>query len=109
MKKVVLRWIVIVTVVGAFAPILVSCQRAKGSDEEVAIISTNKDCLGIASDDLLTEGVKFAIKDYPGVNADIEKGVITLSGTIEKNKLPELMKVLKSLRATRIENHLSVK
>jgi hypothetical protein len=86
-----------------------SCQRAKGNDDDVAVISTNADCLGIASDELLTEGVKFAIKDYPGVNADIEKGVITLSGSIEKHKLPELMMVLKSLRASKIVNNLSVK
>jgi hypothetical protein len=108
MKSVVLRWVLLGLMLAGLQSLLVSCQDAKGGGDNVSVISDNN-CLRIASDELLTEGVKFVIKDYEHVNAGIENGVITLTGTVEKHRLPGLMMGLKSLRATRIVNHLDVK
>lgn len=63
----------------------------------------------IAMDDPLTQSVKDATKDYPGVSATVTDGVITLNGTIEKAKLPKLMMALNEIHPKSIDNKLTVK
>jgi hyperosmotically inducible periplasmic protein len=47
---------------------------------------------------------------YPGVQADVNAGVITLRGTIEnREKLQDLMTELNALRPKRIDNQLVIK
>jgi hypothetical protein len=63
----------------------------------------------ITADDSLTTGVKDATKDYPGVNATVNNGEITLTGQIERSKLSNLMQSLNSLRPKKINNKLTIK
>jgi hypothetical protein len=63
----------------------------------------------VAADDAITTGVRDATKDYPGVNATVTYGEITLTGTIERSKLPDLMQRLNSLRPKKINNQLTIK
>ncbi len=63
----------------------------------------------VANDNELQVGVKDATKDYPGVNASVENGEITLTGEIKRDRLPRLMMALSSLRPKKINNNLTVK
>lgn len=63
----------------------------------------------ITADDPLKEGVKDATKDFPGVNAEVANGEITLTGNIERSRLQTLMQSLNSLRPKKINNQLTIK
>jgi len=63
----------------------------------------------ISADDTLRQGVTDAVKDFPGVNATVNNGEITLTGEIRKNLLPSLMRTLNTLKPKRINNQLTVK
>ena len=62
----------------------------------------------ITADDSLTTGVKDATKDYPGVNATVNNGEITLTGEIQRSRLPNLMQSLNSLKPKKINNQLTI-
>ncbi len=63
----------------------------------------------IAGDAVLAAAVKDATKDFPTVTAAVNAGVIMLTGTIEKAKLPKLMMILNGLKAAKIDNQLTTK
>ncbi|MBC7848532.1 MAG: BON domain-containing protein [Chitinophagaceae bacterium] len=63
----------------------------------------------ISSDDELRNSLKDALKDFPGVNAEVKDGEIILTGTIERARLQVLMLALNSLRPKKITNNLTVK
>src|SRR5215210_5550653 len=63
----------------------------------------------VSGDETLRKGVTDATKDFPGVNASVNNGVITLTGDIQKDRLPTLMMALNALKPQRIENNLTVK
>jgi hypothetical protein len=109
MNNFLLKCVVVAFSLTTMQALFVACQDARGNKDQPVIIAPNSDCIGIAPDDVLAEGVKAAIKDYPGVSAGVEKGEITLSGSIEKGKLSELLTTLKALRAARIVDHVSEK
>lgn len=62
----------------------------------------------IATDDQLATGVKDATKDFPGVTATVDKGEISLTGNITRDKLPTLMMALNSLHPKKINNNLTI-
>lgn len=63
----------------------------------------------VAPDNDLTTGIKAATKDFPGVKADVNNGEITLTGQIQRSKLPNLMMALNSLKPKKINNQLTIK
>ena len=63
----------------------------------------------IAPDTALTSGVADAVKDFPGVNAQVNDGEITLTGQITRAKLPTLMQSLSTLKPKKINNQLTIK
>lgn len=63
----------------------------------------------ITADDSLTISVRDAVKDNPGVTAEIKGGVITLTGEINRADLSKLMQKLNALNPKRIENKLTIK
>lgn len=63
----------------------------------------------VAPDDALTTGVTDATKDYPGVKASVNDGEITLTGSIQRSKLANLMMSLNSLKPKKINNQLTIK
>ena len=63
----------------------------------------------ITTDDPLKASVDNTIKPYPGVNATIQDGIITLTGEIKRADLQQLMAALNSLKPKSIENKLTIK
>lgn len=63
----------------------------------------------IAPDEALQSGVRDAVKDYPGVTATVNDGVITLSGELERSRLQPLMESLQSLKPKKVTNNLNLK
>jgi osmotically-inducible protein OsmY len=63
----------------------------------------------VAGDDQLRQGVTDATKDYPGVSATVNNGVVTLTGTIEKDRLSNLMQSINSLQPKQVVNNLNYK
>lgn len=62
----------------------------------------------IASDSALENGVKDAVKDYPEVTATVNNGEVTLTGTIKRDRLPNLMQSVQSLNPKKVNNNLTV-
>jgi len=62
----------------------------------------------IAADETLIKNVNDAIKSYPGVNANVNDGVVTLTGTIKRANLQKLMMSLQSLKPKKIDNQLTI-
>ena len=58
--------------------------------------------------DAMGSAVKDAVKDHPTVSASVADGVITLTGSIKKDKLPKLMMTISSLKPKKIDNKLIV-
>lgn len=63
----------------------------------------------ISGDDELRKGVADATKDYPGVNATVSDGVITLTGSIEKDRYMNLKQSLDALHPKQVVNNLNYK
>ena len=62
----------------------------------------------IATDDALTNSVNAAISAYPTVKANVANGVVTLTGSINRSELQELMQKVQALNPQRVENQLTV-
>lgn len=63
----------------------------------------------ISPDDSLKNGVKDATKDFPDVNADVNNGVVTLTGSIEKDRFMTLKQSLDALHPKQVVNNLKYK
>jgi len=63
----------------------------------------------IAADDELQDNVNDAIKDFPGVNAVVSDGEVTLTGEITRDRLPMLMQSLHALNPKKVNNNLTIK
>lgn len=63
----------------------------------------------IAADDSLAKNIVDAIKDHPGVKANVKDGVVTLTGQVKKTDLPKLMQKINALHPAKVENKLTVK
>jgi len=62
----------------------------------------------ISADETLRTAVKDATKDYPTVTATVANGEVTLTGTLERSKLQNLMKTLQSLNPKKVNNQLTL-
>jgi osmotically-inducible protein OsmY len=62
----------------------------------------------IAGDEKLTNGVRDATKDFPGVSATVNNGEVTLTGTIQRDRLPTLMQSIQSLHPKKVNNNLTI-
>jgi osmotically-inducible protein OsmY len=56
----------------------------------------------------LSSGVRDATKDFPGVNATVNNGEVTLTGNIKRDRLPTLMQSVQSLHPRKVNNNLTV-
>lgn len=62
----------------------------------------------VSGDEELRRGATDATKDFPGVTATVNNGEITLTGTIQRDRLPTLMQSLNSLKPKKINNNLTI-
>ncbi len=63
----------------------------------------------VSPDDSLTNTLKDATKDFPGVTATVNNGEVTLTGDITRDKLTKLMQSVNSLHPKKINNNLTIK
>lgn len=63
----------------------------------------------ISADETLQTAAKDATKDFPGVNAMVSNGEITLTGEITRDRLPTLMQALNAIHPKKINNNLTIK
>lgn len=63
----------------------------------------------VNSDATMMQGVKDATKDFPTVTANVNAGVITLTGSIKRSDLQNLMMSLNTLKPKKIDNQLTIK
>jgi osmotically-inducible protein OsmY len=63
----------------------------------------------VSTDDNLRAGVRDATKDYPGVTATVNDGEVTLTGSIERDKLSGLMQSIQGLSPKKVNNQLTIK
>jgi hypothetical protein len=62
----------------------------------------------ISADDSLKSMITDATKDFPGVTATVDQGVITLTGNITRDKLPKLMMAVNALHPKKVNNNLTI-
>ena len=65
--------------------------------------------VNVSPDDSLTTGLKDATKDFPSVTATANNGEVTLTGTITRDKLPQLLQHVNSLHPKKVNNNLTIK
>jgi hypothetical protein len=77
----------------------------------ISIVSANQSNapVEIASDDNLKTSVRTIVKEYKGVDADVNNGVITLRGQVKREDLQKLIISLNELRPKKIQNELVIK
>ena len=63
----------------------------------------------ISPDAALESGLRDATKDYPGVTATVANGEVTLTGTVERDRLPKLMQAIHALSPKKVNNNLTIK
>ena len=63
----------------------------------------------ITADDPLKTSVDATLKDFAGVSASVQDGVVTLTGEIKRADLQKLMMALNTLKPKKIENKLTIK
>lgn len=108
--KQVFYYVLIVVCIGGTME-LASCKSKKA--ETTTQTTTPLDTMStapaqVAPDDQLTTGVKDATKDFPGVNASVNNGEVTLTGNIKRDRLAALMQSLHALNPKKINNNLTV-
>jgi hypothetical protein len=62
----------------------------------------------ISADDSLKNMLPDATKDFPGVTATVDQGVVTLTGNINRDRLPKLMMAVNALHPKKINNNLTI-
>jgi hypothetical protein len=70
--------------------------------------NTNTAPVTVSGDDELRRGVTDATKDFPGVQATVNNGEVTLTGSIKRDRVPTLMQSLNSLQPRKINNNLTI-
>ncbi|WP_055096588.1 BON domain-containing protein [Flavobacterium aquidurense] len=63
----------------------------------------------INADSVLNTSVNEVVKTYNGVTATVKDGVVTLTGDIKKDQLPNLIKSVQELKPKKVENKLTIK
>lgn len=63
----------------------------------------------INTDSVLNTSINEVVKTYDGVTATVANGVVTLSGTIKRDQLPNLIKSVQELKPKKVENKLTIK
>ena len=88
-----------------------SCKnKAKDTTRDSdSVTSVTPGTVEVSPDETLTKDVQDATKDYPGVQATVTNGEVTLAGTIERDRLPKLMESIQSLHPKKVNNLLELK
>ena len=96
--------------------LIVSCSNrtSQGTTTDSVVTSDHTvvpkaaDTVVIAADDSLKTMLMDATKDFPGVTAATDQGVVTLTGNITRDKLPKLMMAVNALHPKKVVNNLTI-
>jgi hypothetical protein len=110
MKQITFKSFVL-TIVFALGLGMTSCKNKSkdNSNDRDSINAVNQAPVDISTDEALNKNVQDATKDYPGVQATVTNGEVTLAGTIERDRLPKLMSAIQGLNPKKVNNLLEVK
>jgi len=111
MKKLSFRFIVI-AIAALTSAELSSCKSKSDKNTTSPTIdssSTTTAPVEVSSDEALRNGTKDATKDYPTVTATVANGEVTLTGTLERDKLPALLQSINGLNPKKVNNQLTLK
>src|SRR5437763_9673520 len=97
-----------VLALGLFASILGSCKgkssQTTTTTDTAVVAPADKTttqmpdtAVVVSADDSLKRMVTDATKDFPGVSASVDQGVVTLTGNIHRDRLPKLMMAVNAL------------
>lgn len=108
MKRAFVYLVLIASLAGSMA--FPSCKNKKTNTttNTTTMDTTNTAPVEIATDDQLTNGVKDATKDFPGVTATVNNGEVTLTGNIKRDRLPTLMQSINALNPKKVNNNLTI-
>ena len=62
----------------------------------------------ISSDDKLRTSVNDVTKNYGDVKAEVNDGVVTLTGTVKQDELQNLIMKVQELKPKKVENKLTI-
>ena len=65
--------------------------------------------VAVSADDSLRQKLPSVTKDFPGVNATVSNGEVTLTGTVERDRLPRLMQSVQAMNPRKVNNQLTIK
>ena len=91
----------------AKASTMASVQGVKGV-KSVVDSATVAPPVVISPDEALQNSVAAALKDLPTLTANVQDGVVTLTGEIKRADLPKAMQALSALNPKKIENKATV-
>ncbi|MDB5231119.1 MAG: hypothetical protein JWN76_1924 [Chitinophagaceae bacterium] len=91
---------------------LSSCKgKDAGTNKDTTTVSQDTSTpapVVIAPDTTLNNSVRDATKDYPGVNASVNNGEVTLTGKIKRERLPKLMESIQASHPKKVNNNLTI-
>lgn len=79
------------------------------SVEDNATIKETASSVEVSADSVLESKVNDVLKGYTGVTADVNDGIVTLNGELNRNELPRLMQAINALQPKKIEQKLLLK
>ena len=111
MKKLTFKLIVLAIAVITTTE-LSSCKSKKSETNSTPSTtvdtSTGAAPVEVSNDEALRNGVTDATKDYPTVTASVNNGEVTLTGKLDRDKLPKLMQSIQSLNPRKVKNELTL-
>jgi osmotically-inducible protein OsmY len=108
MKRAFIYLVLVASLAGSLT--LPSCKNKKTTTTTTTTSAdtTSTAPVQVATDDQLSNGVKDATKDFPGVTATVNNGEVTLTGSIKRDRLPTLMQSIHALNPKKVNNNLTI-
>jgi hyperosmotically inducible periplasmic protein len=110
MKKIPLILIMFLVLGGSIAVESCKSKKTANTTEQSKPDETKPgNTVQVSDDQTLRSSVNDVVKDYNGVTAEVDNGVVTLKGTIQKDNLQNLIMKIQELKPKKVENKLVIK
>ncbi len=86
-----------------------SCKNKKKADTTQNTNTTTEAPVVVNTDTQLRTSVDALVREYNGVQAEVNDGVIVLRGSIKKDDLQKLVQKIQELRPKKVDNQLIIK
>jgi len=105
MKKITFVLVAFFTIAGFTATESCKSKTEKTTVDQPAESTTPVE---ISSDDKLRTSVNDIAKNYGDVKAEVNDGVVTLTGTVKQDELQNLIMKVQELKPKKVENKLTI-